>query len=51
MWSGGTPHVVVGTLKINLDQKKKKKKKEFSRVLVAVSSAQWLLVNAPLTEF
>ena len=25
MWSGGTPHVVVGTLKISLDQLKKKK--------------------------
>ena len=28
MWPGGTPHVVVGTLKIS-----KKHKKEFSRVL------------------
>ena len=26
MWPGGTPHVVVGTLKISLDQLKKKKK-------------------------
>ena len=25
MWLGGTPHVVVGTLKISLDQKKTKK--------------------------
>ena len=38
MWPGGTPHVVVGTLKISLDQlkqknNKKKRKKEFSRVL------------------
>ena len=36
MWPGGTPHVVVGTLKISLDRltkKKKKHKKEFSRVL------------------
>ena len=38
MWSGGTPHVVVGTLKISLDRlknkkQKKKHKKEFSRVL------------------
>ena len=31
MWPGGTPHVVVGTLKISLDRLKKKK--EFSRVL------------------
>ena len=34
MWPGGTPHVVVGTLKMSLDRlKKKRKKKEFSRVL------------------
>ena len=35
MWPGGTPHVVLGTLKISLDRlkKKKKKEKEFSRVL------------------
>ena len=32
MWPGGTPHVVVGTLKISLDRLKKKHK-EFSRVL------------------
>ena len=39
MWPGGTPHVVVRTLKISLDRltkiekKKKNTKKEFSRVL------------------
>ena len=44
MWPAhaGTPHVVVGTLKITFDRlKKKKSTKEFSRVLschVAVSS-------------
>ena len=27
MWPGGTPHVVVGTLKISLDRLKKKKHK------------------------
>ena len=32
MWPGGTPHVVVGTLKISLDRLKKKK---CSVVLVA----------------
>ena len=46
MWPGGAPHVVVGILKISLDQLIKivkilKKRKEFSRVLschAAVSS-------------
>ena len=33
MWPGGTPHVVVGALKISLDRLKKKHKKEFIRVL------------------
>ena len=33
MWPGGTLHVVVGTLKISLDQLKKKKQRSFSRVL------------------
>ena len=28
MWPGGTPHVVVGTLKISLDRLKKKKKRK-----------------------
>ena len=48
MWPGRAPHVVVGTLKIDL---KKKHKKEFSRVLschVALSSEWWLLVEASL---
>ena len=30
MWPGGTPHVVVGTLKISLDRLKKKRKKKRS---------------------
>ena len=33
MWPGGTPDVVVGTLKIGLDQLKKKKQRSFSRGL------------------
>ena len=28
MWPGGTPHVVVGTLKISLDRLKKKRERE-----------------------
>ena len=28
MWPGGTPHVVVGTLKISLDRLKKKEKRK-----------------------
>ena len=31
MWPGGTPHVVVGTLKLSLE--KEKKQRSFSRVL------------------
>ena len=31
MWPGGTFHVVVGTLKISLDQLKKKKKKKHKK--------------------
>ena len=38
MWPGGTPHVVVGTLKISSDRLKKKHKKESAVVSVAMSS-------------
>ena len=56
MWPGGTPHVVVGTLKISLDRlkkttKKKNKKKECERLKTPKTDctcAEWDLTRKTL---